>query len=96
MSVLEVALSMMKTIYVDTTFLHLWFLYALIGIYLVVPVLRIYVSAASLQNLAYFLVIWLIGNTGFEYVTKISGYETNYTIPVVTGFVGYFVLGYAT
>ena len=27
-------------------------------------------------------------------MTKISGYETNYTIPVVTGYVGYFVLGY--
>lgn len=90
----RVALSMLKTMYTGDVEIHLWFLYILIGIYLVAPVLRVYVSAASRRDLAYFMVMWFVATSMLELLQRLTGFRTALVIPVVTGYVGYFVLGY--
>jgi len=94
MSPLAVALSILKTIYLGDVEIHLWFLYILIGIYLVVPILRVYVSTASRRDLTYFTLMWFVATSIFEVVQRITGYKSALVIPVVTGYVGYFVMGY--
>lgn len=94
MNPLSVALSMLKAIYTGNVEIHLWFLYILIGIYLVVPVLRVFVSAASRRDLAYFVVMWFLATPLLELAQRLSGFQTALVIPVVAGYVGYFVLGY--
>lgn len=94
MSALHVALSMLKTMYLGDVEIHLWFLYVLAGIYLVTPLLRLLVSVASRRDLAYFLLLWLIGTSFTALAKRLSGLPTAFEIPVVTGYVGYFILGY--
>jgi surface polysaccharide O-acyltransferase-like enzyme len=94
MNPVQVVLSMLKTIYTGDVEIHLWFLYILIGIYLVAPVLRVYVSAASRRDLVYFTVMWFVATSMLELLQRITGFKTALVIPVVTGYVGYFVLGY--
>lgn len=94
MSALHIVLSMLKAIYLGDVEIHLWFLYVLAGIYLVTPLLRLLVSAASRRDLAYFLLLWLIGTSFTALARRLSGFPTAFEIPVVGGYVGYFVFGY--
>jgi surface polysaccharide O-acyltransferase-like enzyme len=94
MTPIGVGLSMLKAMYLGDVEIHLWFLYILIGIYLVVPILRVFVSAASRRDLAYFVVLWFIATSLFEMAQRMVGFPTALVIPVVTGYVGYFMLGY--
>lgn len=94
MSALHIALSMLKVIYLGNVEIHLWFLYVLAGLYLVTPLLRLLVSAASRRDLAYFLALWLVGTSLTALAKRLTGLPTAFEIPVVSGYVGYFVLGY--
>jgi len=94
MSLVGVVLSMLKAIYTGNVEIHLWFLYILIGIYLVVPILRVFVSTASRSDLVYFAVIWFLATPLLELAGRLTGFQTALVIPVVAGYVGYFVLGY--
>jgi len=71
---------------------HLWFIYALIGVYLITPILRKWIKSASQKEILYVLVIWIltliIGIPGMRiYFPKID-------LSYFSGFLGYFVLGY--
>jgi surface polysaccharide O-acyltransferase-like enzyme len=94
MNPVGVALSILKAIYTGNVELHLWFLYILIGIYLIVPLLRIFVSAASRRDLVYFGAMWFLASPLLELGQRLSGLQTALVIPVVAGYVGYFVIGY--
>jgi surface polysaccharide O-acyltransferase-like enzyme len=94
MNPVRVGLSMFKAIYTGNIEIHLWFLYILIGIYLVVPLLRVFVSAASRRDLAYFVGMWVLATPLLELAQRLSGFQTALVIPVVAGYVGYFVMGY--
>ncbi len=94
MQPLSVILSMLKVIYMGNVEIHLWFLYILIGIYLVVPILRVFVSAASRRDLAYFTAMWFLATPLTELAQRVTGVETALIIPVVSGYVGYFLMGY--
>lgn len=94
MGPLAVMISMLKAIYIGDVEIHLWFLYILIGIYLVVPILRVFVSAASRRDLTYFVIIWFVATPFLEMMNRITGFQTALVIPVVVGYVGYFVMGY--
>jgi surface polysaccharide O-acyltransferase-like enzyme len=91
---LNVILSMLKAIYEGNVEIHLWFLYILIGIYLVVPLLRVFVAAASRRDLIYFVIMWFVATSLFELAQRVVGSPTALVIPVVTGYIGYFMLGY--
>lgn len=78
---------------------HLWFLYALLGLYLLTPVLR--KIAADEKLLVYLLVLFAVSNITFEYLIylpKVGGIVENFAnrlgIGTVTGYAGYFLLGY--
>ena len=94
MTPLGITLSMLKAIYLGDVEIHLWFLYILIGIYLTVPILRVFVSKASKNDLGYFVLLWFVATSLFEVVQRVSGFQTALVIPVVTGYVGYFVAGH--
>lgn len=94
MPALRVALSMLKAVYLGDIEIHLWFLYVLVGLYLVTPLLRRLVSAAARPELAYFLLLWLLGAPLVELGKRLTGYQTAFQIPLVTGYVGYFILGF--
>ena len=72
---------------------HLWFLQMILGLYLVTPILRTYVKAASRQNLTYFLIVWYITTSLFPVFDRFVGVEIGIRVVVTTGYVGFFILG---
>lgn len=76
---------------------HMWYLYMIIGLYMIIPFLRKIVTDEKLFK--YFLLLWLIVST-FSSLCKISSLEIlseiydDMYITLVAGYSGYFLLGY--
>jgi len=78
---------------------HLWFLFMIVGLYIITPLLRkIVINDKS--TIEYFLLIWLIFTVLFAFIIKISNFVIlgNFIdkigVHFVIGYVGYFVSGY--
>jgi len=50
---------------------HLWFLYMLIGLYLLTPIFRIFVNNCKREHIEYFLVLFFIIGTCFPLINSI-------------------------
>jgi surface polysaccharide O-acyltransferase-like enzyme len=70
-----------------------WFLYLLIGLYLVTPILRIIVKYADWKILKYFIFLWFTGTAIIPLLTLFGPYTLNASVFIFTGWMGYFVLG---
>jgi len=71
---------------------HLWFMYLIIGLYLVTPILKEYVQRASQETLTYFMVIWAVW-VALAFMGWFN-IHVGIEIYVVAGYVGYFVGGF--
>lgn len=71
---------------------HLWFMYMIIGLYVVVPFLRICVKFSSRKYFVYFLFLFFAVNT-IEFWNQFMP-KLNFSIPAITSYLGYFVLGF--
>ena len=77
---------------------HFWFLYLLIGLYLITPILRVIVAYAKWTILKYFLIIWFVGTGIIPLLGLYQGISPQVswfrgTVFALTGLIGYFVLG---
>lgn len=79
---------------------HLWYLPLQIGIYMLLPILRIWIQNADKKNIRYFLLLFLIFQVGSEtldalFVHKSVTYAASLIKPyMVCGYLGYFIWGY--
>jgi surface polysaccharide O-acyltransferase-like enzyme len=73
---------------------HLWFLYAILGLYLVTPLLRVLVQNAEGKLLWYLLGLSVVANVVLTIAEKSTGVPNYLQLNVVSGDVFYFVLGY--
>lgn len=82
---------------------HLWFLPMIVAVYMLVPVLRVWVKNAEKRNLQYFLLLFFFLKIGMFTVSALSGnYLVRYAagladimeIGMACSYVGYFVWGY--
>lgn len=78
---------------------HLWFLVMLIGLYMAVPILRKICEDKKTEE--YFLILSMIFTFVFPFILnipKLSFYFQNsiisFTVPIISGYSGYFVLGH--
>lgn len=71
---------------------HLWYVYMLIGIYLLMPVLQRWVAMASRRDVEYFLILWLVAL--FAAQPYVAAYLPDFNLMYFSGYVGYPVLGY--
>lgn len=76
-------------------FAHGWYLYAIIGIYLFIPIFNSWINnrQTNKQNTQYFLLLWLIVMC-YPYFKAIVGYTNHLTLYNFAGYFGYIVLGY--
>ncbi|CDG83283.1 acyltransferase [Janthinobacterium agaricidamnosum] len=83
---------------------HLWYFYALIGLYAVVPVLRKFYQHGSSNEQLAFLALWLLVASIYPMIVGLqddlacghwqaSGVPAMYQLLYFGGFIGYFVLG---
>ena len=73
-------------------YVHLWFLYLILSLYLMVPIFRIYVANASPANQAYFAGLWFAATAVIPALSS-GGLTVDLYLAPVAGFIGYFVLG---
>lgn len=79
---------------------HLWFLPMLIGIYLLIPILSVWIRNATKENIAYFLMLFIVLQVGCVTILPLSTHEivefivNLRNIQMVCSYLGYFVLGY--
>jgi surface polysaccharide O-acyltransferase-like enzyme len=76
------------------TYYHFWFLYMLAGLYLVTPVLRVVTAHADRRVLRYFLALVFFGTAVVPLLILVSGFTIELKLFAVTGWIGYYVLGY--
>jgi surface polysaccharide O-acyltransferase-like enzyme len=75
-------------------YFHLWFLYTLLGLYLLLPVFRPYALHASPSAIWYFIVIWLLALIGLPSLEYYLGIYVGISLVQFGGFVGYLLIGF--
>ena len=81
----------------EPIYYHLWYIYILIELYLLAPILGIYVKGASAADLTYFLLLWFIFGSIIPLFQSCCNLHTYFTMGEymsVFNYVGYFLLGY--
>jgi surface polysaccharide O-acyltransferase-like enzyme len=79
-------------------YVHFWYVYLLVGLYLITPLIRVLVAHADWSLMKYFLVIWFFGTGVFTLLTLDSSISSQAVwfqdnVFILTGIIGYFVLG---
>jgi surface polysaccharide O-acyltransferase-like enzyme len=77
-----------------TTFYHFWFIYVILGLYIIAPVLRVYVRNASESNLLYLVGVWLVFLSVTHVCRRFLNLDIALNVELAGGYAGYFVLGY--
>ena len=80
---------------------HMWYIYMLLGLYLLTPVISPWLERASKRQLRFYLLIWLL-TTLLPYLNRyvnpemwgLCFWNASPTFYYFTGFVGYYILGY--
>jgi len=70
-----------------------WYIYVLVGLYLLTPLLRAFLASADRALIKYFATLWLIGAAILPFFSLLTPFRLNSNVFVISGFVGFFVLG---
>jgi surface polysaccharide O-acyltransferase-like enzyme len=78
---------------------HLWYLYAIIALYVFTPVLRILVAHMQRKHIEYYLILFILLSIVIpcvnHYLMLINPkYRISFGIPELNGYAGYFIAGY--
>ncbi len=72
---------------------HLWFLYLLLGLYLVTPILRVLVKFIDRRKFVLLLSLWFVGTVVTPTIHTFTTLTFNPVVFVFMDWVGYFILG---
>ncbi|MCW4035384.1 MAG: acyltransferase family protein [Candidatus Bathyarchaeota archaeon] len=72
---------------------HMWYMYVLVGLYLLTPIVRIFIANADPTIIKYFVLLWFMGVATIPFFNLLTIYQLHSSVFTVTGYVGYFVLG---
>lgn len=87
-------LNLTKCFMNDSIFYHLWYMYIIIGIYLIVPILREYISSTNLNKILYLIILGFVGTSIYSLFSKFTNTQIAFSIPFVTGYIFIFMIGY--
>jgi surface polysaccharide O-acyltransferase-like enzyme len=79
--------------FADDIFFHLYFLYLILGLYLITPLLRKCLMYADFSDLHYYLVLWFIFCL-FSQLLKVFGYGVGVPVEAVTLNLGLYIIGF--
>ena len=74
---------------------HLWYLYMLIGLYLITPVLKHFIKIASESEIQYILIILFLFNFCFPIIEKYFDIKIGFYLPLVGTPIFFYLMGYA-
>lgn len=78
---------------ISPAYFHLWFLYALLGVYVCVPFLRAIVKSKHHYLCTYYVAFWLVAVVVIPFLETATRRESEIDLSVVSGYAGYFMLG---
>ncbi|MCW4045357.1 MAG: acyltransferase family protein [Candidatus Bathyarchaeota archaeon] len=70
-----------------------WYIYVLVGLYLLTPLLRALLANADRALMKYFVTLWVMGVAILPFLGLLSPFRLNSNVFAVGGYVGFFVLG---
>jgi surface polysaccharide O-acyltransferase-like enzyme len=73
---------------------HFWFLYLIIGLYLITPLLRMFTKNTAKKEYEYLLVILFIFTSVIATIKKVMFVDFGFNIPISSVYVLYFLLGF--
>lgn len=73
---------------------HMWFIYTMIGIYLITPFLRKLVANLSTNELLIFFLLTIIAPSIIPFINIVTPLYINFFDPLVNGFISFYILGY--
>ncbi|MBC2581943.1 acyltransferase [Clostridium sp. DJ247] len=76
------------------TWAHMWYLYMLIGLYIVTPFLKKIITYSNKAEIKYFLIITFIFNSIIPTAEHFLDIKVGIYIPIITIYPFYYVLGY--
>ena len=74
-------------------YFQFWFIYLIMGLYLITPILRIFVAHANRSLLRYLLILWFIAASLLPLFHLITSFEVDKNLFLLSGWIGYFILG---
>jgi surface polysaccharide O-acyltransferase-like enzyme len=78
----------------NAPYYHFWFLYLLVGLYLLTPILRVVASYAQRKTLKFFLILWFIGTAVVPIFDLVfEGFSVSSQIFIIVDWIGYYLLG---
>lgn len=78
----------------NEVFYHFHFLYSIIGLYLITPLLRRVLAYVTMHDVYYFLALWFLF-TPLNQLMQFFGYNIGVPVEVATGNLGLYISGYA-
>jgi surface polysaccharide O-acyltransferase-like enzyme len=72
---------------------HFWFLYLIVGLYLITPILRAVIGFKDPKILKYLIIVWFLGVGVVPLINLFFEQTLNTSLFVLGGSIGYFVLG---
>jgi surface polysaccharide O-acyltransferase-like enzyme len=75
---------------------HFWFMYAIVGLYILTPVIRVFVNYASKNIMIYALTLWFTFASVIPLIENIFhiNFDGSTNMSVMGNYLGYFVLGH--
>ena len=70
-----------------------WYLYVLVGLYLLTPILRKFIGQVDETIMKYFVAVWFAGVAVIPLFELLTKFQLNGNVFTLTGYIGYFVLG---
>lgn len=78
----------------NAVFITRWYVWMILGVYLVIPIFAAFIKGTKLEGVKYFLIIWIITSTLFT-LSKIFDFSLYYLdLAIFTGPIGFLMLGY--
>ncbi|MFB4167196.1 acyltransferase [Virgibacillus sp. JSM 102003] len=73
---------------------HLWFLYMIVGLYLITPLIRVLTAHSDWKLIEYYLIVWFITSSLFTLSNHFLSVNVGIQLQYFSGYLGYFLLGY--
>lgn len=89
--------SFLPMLLMEPVYYHLWFMYLVMGLYIITPVIGLYAKGARSRHLWYYLALWFALSSVLTFIESwfgVATYVSPYAGNSVFNFMGYFVLGW--
>lgn len=86
-------IGIVRGILAGPAYYHLWFMYAIVGLYLFIPLLRPLVQNASGKELWTYVILWFTASSLLPLLKDRFSLQTGFGLEMMTGFSGFLVFG---